>query len=1734
MIKKLLTPFFLILFQFGISAQKAIYKESSKSNSSTLLNSYLKLVQSFSVRKLNEFKVIFVLIALFSFSLTNAATIISAGSGSWSTPSTWVGGVVPLASDNVTIGAGHAVTVTVSASITNLNLSTTTSKLIINSSQTFTVIGTFANSGTTTNGVNGPGTILFTGTTSFGILTLTGVPPSIIIGNGFSTNTITVGANTIVTDVTVNVGATLSTMNRVISVNGNFINNGKVSGTTAQVNLSTGNFSNTGTFTLSTGQVAVSTGNFNSTSSFIFTNAGFLKLGGNFTYSGIFTLFIAQVQFTGSANQSIQGFTTTGLVSMLKIGGTATLTGNVSAGGLTISGAGGTLDLVSGTHTFNGTWTRTNGTLNCGSSLLRIGASIAGTGVGTFSPGTGTVEYYGAAQTAAVVNYNNLIISGTKNKTFSTPPTVNGTLYMAGTTAAVIVTTGAVTYGANATLQYNKAAAYAATSEEWITPFASTGGVVIANTGIITLNEAKVFNPTAPLTIGLNAKLNTSGSNWGLTFGGNFINNGGILTANASPITITDVLATQSIGAFNTAGTVSMTKTAGIATLTGNVTGGLLTINGSVGTLNLGIGLTHTFSGLVTLIAGTLNAGSSTINANLVANPAWTNTAGVFVPGTGTVNFGGAGAQFLTGTLVTSFNNLTVSASGLKSLTKVPLVNGTLSMEGTATVSAAPTYGPAAKLQYNTTTPRLSSFEWITPFTATGGVRVISTGTITANSAKIFNASVPLTVGNGTNGSLDNGGFLLSGVGTFSLANGGTLNLSGTSTFPSGFATNALGATSTVKYSGTGQTVAIQNYGNLALSGIGNKTFAGATVISGNLSLGTGTVSILSGGSVSTSTALTFIAVSQPLGSYGGALSSASNKNVTYFGNTTTGVLNVGVICVPGTWTGLISSDWNVANNWCGLSIPNATTDVIIPAAPTRKPIITLADALCQTITIDNGASLSFLANFTLAVSGNWINNGIFTAGIGTVNFTGTADQSIGGLSTNTFNNLSNSNVLSTLYTTKDIIVNGILNNSSATSVFDLSTFALTGGAAFTNSGSGQIISSNLSTNPIPSGKIWTNTINYASSTRGQTIVGGIYNAIPSLQLNNISGTQTASGHITVGNQLNIDNGGAPIFNMNGFNLAAGILNMTPTNAVLDMQSGNLLYDNSVLSASTMNGTVRFSGATNGLYVPTGTVDYYGAAQTVAGGDYNNLLFSGLGGSYSIANDINVTKLTVTNGAVTVKDGVVTTADDVITVTVPGSLTFENSASLVQTTYTGANTGNITYKRLTNTAILNSDSVFWSSPVTVSGFSGPKLSDVSPNTNLFYSFDTTENWKQESPTKLMDIGVGYSILGPKSNSAPSLFQASFIGTPNNGSYPIAITGVPPLPVTDPNAGKLYLLGNPYPSAIDADLFLAANTILDGTLYFWTHSPAIANNIYTDADYASYNTTGSVGIGPIGAVPSGIIAAGQGFFATAIDNGTVRFTNDMRVFGTGPDGTLNNSQFFKLNNTKAKTSIDMEKNRIWLDFFNEQGAFKQALIGYISDATNNYDNNFDGESFDGNKYVDFYSINQDKNLVIQGRALPFDETDAVPLGYRTIIDGDFTIRISQADGFLYDQAVFIEDKLNNTLFDLKSGDYTFSTVAGTFNDRFVLRYTNKTLGTNNFDKLDNQIVISKDKNELKIKSELETIKRITVFDILGRKIFEKDVINSNEFHTSSIALNNQTVVVKVTLNNGKVISKKVIY
>ena len=951
--------------------------------------------------------------------------------------------------------------------------------------------------------------------------------------------------------------------------------------------------------------------------------------------------------------------------------------------------------------------------------------------------------------------------------------------------------------------------------------------------------------------------------------------------------------------------------------------------------------------------------------------------------------------------------------------------------------------------------------------------------------------------------------------------------LSGTSTFPSGFSTNTIGATSTVEYNGTAQTVAVQNYGNLNLSNSGNKTFAGATLIADELALSGTAVAILPTGSTSFSQTLTFSGVLQASTSWGGtAATTATNNSAVWFGITTTGILNVSLACTIGTWLGQSSTDWNNPNNWCSLIIPAASTNVVIPAAAPYKPIISTAGGSCRNISIASGSSLTIDPSSTLTVSGNWVNNGTLYAN-GTTAFNGTVLQTISGTGSNVFNNLTNSKTTFPLNAARDIIVNGVLDNVNVTSILDMGSNLLSG--SFSNSGLGQIKTANTTATPIPSGKTWINTVVYNATTGGQSVVTGTY---ASLSLDNASGTQTALGNLTINNKLNIANG-SPTFKMNGHDLSVGDFNITTSDAIIDMAGGSLSYT----AITSMDGTISFSGATNGKAIPAGTVEYYGATQTVGPGTYNDITFTGTGG-YSVNSDVVVNnELLITKGELTVQDGVSVTVSDIIKVDTPGTFILENNASLVQINDV-TNVGRITYKRNT-TPMNNFDYTYWSSPV-----SGQTLYNLSPNTlsDKYHSF-TDPDWIDELGSNPMIAGKGYAIRTPKAGtwpngevvSFPYTQKVKFIGVPNNGDY--TYIGI--------SNNKSYLLGNPYPSAIDADAFLNENhLILDGTIYFWTHNTGIAPSgafyVYNDNDYASYNLTGGTGTtaaatsisGVNFSVPSGKIAAGQSFFATGKGTGNVLFTNDMRVSG-GVAGA-NNSQFFRTTKTKSKTSTAIEKNRVWLNLYNNEGAFKQTLVGYLAGATNGYDNRYDGESFDEHEFVDFYSVTPDKYLVIQGRALPFDETDTVPLGYRSKEEMNLNISIDQTDGVLATQNIYIEDKLLNVIHNIKDTPYAFTTEAGTFDNRFVLRYTDKTLGNTDFEGVNSSVVISKDKNELKIKSEIETIKRITVYDLLGKKVFEKEAVNSTEFRSSAIGFSQQIGIVKVTLDNGQVISKKVIF
>src|SRR5690606_19963826 len=95
-------------------------------------------------------------------------------------------------------------------------------------------------------------------------------------------------------------------------------------------------------------------------------------------------------------------------------------------------------------------------------------------------------------------------------------------------------------------------------------------------------------------------------------------------------------------------------------------------------------------------------------------------------------------------------------------------------------------------------------------------------------------------------------------------------------------------------------------------------------------------------------------------------------------------------------------------------------------------------------------------------------------------------------------------------------------------------------------------------------------------------------------------------------------------------------------------------------------------------------------------------------------------------------------------------------------------------------------------------------------------------------------------------------------------------------------------------------------------------------------------------------------------------------------------------------------------------------------------------------------MQLYSLIGAEEMVIQGRVLPFDQGDIVPLGALIPVQGIYTVAINSLDGLFLDatQDIYLEDKVTGIIHDLKNAPYMFTANAGRYDDRFILRYNNE--------------------------------------------------------------------------------------
>jgi hypothetical protein len=169
----------------------------------------------------------------------------------------------------------------------------------------------------------------------------------------------------------------------------------------------------------------------------------------------------------------------------------------------------------------------------------------------------------------------------------------------------------------------------------------------------------------------------------------------------------------------------------------------------------------------------------------------------------------------------------------------------------------------------------------------------------------------------------------------------------------------------------------------------------------------------------------------------------------------------------------------------------------------------------------------------------------------------------------------------------------------------------------------------------------------------------------------------------------------------------------------------------------------------------------------------------------------------------------------------------------------------------------------------------------------------------------------------------------------------------------------------------------------------------------------------------------------------------------------------------------------------------------------------------------------------KKLSIQGKALPFAETDQIPLGFHIEVPGIYEVALAQFDGLFDSQAVYLEDFATQTTHDLRASAYQFSAEAGTFDTRFVLRFQTP-LNTDVPVVSSNDIIAYKDNGTIHIVSSKAVLQSVNIIDISGRTLASKSRLNSNTAEFEGLHFAQQTLLIQVTTQDGFVITKKLLF
>jgi CSLREA domain-containing protein len=579
--------------------------------------------------------------------------------------------------------------------------------------------------------------------------------------------------------------------------------------------------------------------------------------------------------------------------------GANTININVAAvaNNLLLNNAGLTLTINSGSSlAISGALTLTSGTLNMGTNTVSGAGSFTlssggNLGIGstagiTSSGATGNVQVTGARSFSTAANYtyngtsaqatgnglpatvNNLTINNSAGVTLTATVAVSsdltvtaGTLDLSTFTANRVSAGGTLTVSSGATLKIGGTNTLPANYSTHSIGATSTIEYSGTTQSVAVLNSAQNYGhltisgsgtKTLAGTNNVAGDLTVSAGTFDLgSFTANRASAGGTLTISSGATlkiggtnTLPSNFSAHSIGSTSTIEYGGTTQS--VVVLNSSQNYGHLTISGS-GTKTLAG--TNNVAGDLTISAGTFDFSSFTANrASAGGTLSVTNGAGLKIGGTNgfpinysTNSLGATSTVDYSGTAqavgAQNYGHLTLSTSGAKTFAA-----GTIGIAGTFTISGTATANMTANsptVDYNGSGAQtILGQTYYNLSVSNAGTKTLA-ATATVNNNLTVSSTATLDLSSFTADRASSGG-------TLSVASGTTLKIGGTNTLPANYSTHSIGATSTIEYSGTNQSLAVlnssQDYGHLTISGSGTKTLAGSVNVGGTLTFTSGTI----------------------------------------------------------------------------------------------------------------------------------------------------------------------------------------------------------------------------------------------------------------------------------------------------------------------------------------------------------------------------------------------------------------------------------------------------------------------------------------------------------------------------------------------------------------------------------------------------------------------------------------------------------------------------------------------------------------------------------------------------------------------------------------------------------------------------------------------------------------------------------------------------------------------------